>query len=349
MAVKTEQKVEEVQVEEVKAEEVKTFDIQTLEYNDTLDITTVKNTQLELLKNNPFVKITDSKTFAEAKKSRTALKSGRTDIQKSERVLASKIKMFRDWIKGQGLDLISITQDAEDKQQAEIDSWEKAKAEERQKKIEAEAARVKAHEEAIKNFRIGWQDTIDSIEHNGLYLFTGDNKEYTGEEYLVALPDLIRAEVGEHEEFDMKFEVTKEILIEQYLDNRLKQLVNERVAAENLAKEQALKAKEDELNAEADRQKKEKEDKEKQEKDLKEAETLAELNRVADEKEKERQSLLLPDKTKAESVIDSLKLTSGKEKERYSLKEDEVQLITNEFFTVIANLKLKYITKIRNI
>ena len=45
-----------------------------------------------VIKENPFVKIVDNKTYEEAKKSRTALRTCRTDLEKEEKALHNAVK-----------------------------------------------------------------------------------------------------------------------------------------------------------------------------------------------------------------------------------------------------------------
>ena len=90
--------------------------------------------QNELVKNHPFVKITDNETYEEAKKNRTALRTGRTDIQKQDTSIGSFFRELRSKTKKIADSLIDITKPHEDKQQAEIDVWEAKKAEEKAEK-----------------------------------------------------------------------------------------------------------------------------------------------------------------------------------------------------------------------
>jgi len=108
-----------------------------LNINKLASFTDVKEKQKQLIKEFPFVKITDGKTYESAKRNRTGLRSGRVGVQGQEKLLATKIREFRNNIKDLALELVGITIKHEEKQQAEIDIWEegiKKRKEEREAK-----------------------------------------------------------------------------------------------------------------------------------------------------------------------------------------------------------------------
>lgn len=96
----------------------------------------------DLVKKNPFVKITDTKTYNEAKKRRTALKSGRTEVQGQDKSIASFITSFRKTIKEKGDKLILIVKPHEEKQQTEVERWETVLEEKRLEDARLEEVRV---------------------------------------------------------------------------------------------------------------------------------------------------------------------------------------------------------------
>ncbi len=97
-----------------------------------------KEKQEQLVKDNPFMEITDNTTYAEAKKRRTALVSGRTEIQKADKLIASKLKDFRNKVSQISNSLIEISKPHEEKQQEEVKRYEAVKEQERQEKIRLE-------------------------------------------------------------------------------------------------------------------------------------------------------------------------------------------------------------------
>lgn len=121
------------------------FDIATAEPKSIIQISEFEAKQKELVKNNPFVKITDAKSYAKAKASRTALKEGRTSLQNQDKSLASVFVALRKKIGESLLTLIDITQPHETKQQEEIDRHEK----EVQNKKDEEAKKEKEELDAF--------------------------------------------------------------------------------------------------------------------------------------------------------------------------------------------------------
>ena len=94
-----------------------------------------KEKQEVLVKENPFLKIEDNKTYNEAKKRRTSLVAGRTTIQNQDKLIASKIKKFRSNVAEASRELIAITQPHEERQQEEVKRYEQIKADEKAEKI----------------------------------------------------------------------------------------------------------------------------------------------------------------------------------------------------------------------
>jgi len=119
--------------------------------------------QNELVKNHPFVKITDNETYEEAKKNRTALRTGRTDIQKQDTSIGSFFRELRSKTKKIADSLIDITKPHEDKQQAEIDVWEAKKAEEKAEKERIEQERIDAIKKVISDCDQNITEVIDGM------------------------------------------------------------------------------------------------------------------------------------------------------------------------------------------
>ncbi len=109
--------------------------------------------QEKLVEDNPFIEIIDSKTLDEAKKRRTALKSGRTELQKGEKLIASKVSDFRKTVKEETSELVGITLPHEEKQQAEINRYDEQRKKEREEKARQERERILKHQNAIKAFK----------------------------------------------------------------------------------------------------------------------------------------------------------------------------------------------------
>ncbi len=121
-----------------------------------------KEKQEQLVKDNPFMEITDNTTYTEAKKRRTALVSGRTEIQKADKLIASKLTQFRKKVGALSDELIAITLPYEEKQQEEVKRYEAEKEKERQKKIRLEQERIQGIKTNINNLFEKWKAGISS-------------------------------------------------------------------------------------------------------------------------------------------------------------------------------------------
>lgn len=131
--------------------------------NQLPELADFKERGVSLLKECSFIKIEDNSSYEIAKKHRTALKTYRTDVQKSEKAIKDKINSFKTKVQNLSFELIGITQTAENKQQSEIDVWEEKKEQERQEKARLEELRVKQIKDAIQTFRDEWEDTFNRM------------------------------------------------------------------------------------------------------------------------------------------------------------------------------------------
>ena len=122
-----------------------------------------KEKQISLLEENPFLEITNSATYFDAKKRRTALVKGRTTIQNQDKLIASKLKDFRSKVSDASKDLITITLEAEDRQQEEVKRYETFKELERQEKARLEELRKDKITEQIESMYINWVHFIEAL------------------------------------------------------------------------------------------------------------------------------------------------------------------------------------------
>jgi hypothetical protein len=127
--------------------------------NQLPELANFKERGTSLLKECPFVKVEDNSTYEVAKKHRTALKTYRTDVQKSEKAIKDKINSFKTKVQNVSAELIQITQPAEIKQQSEIDVWEEKKEQERLEKLRLEQERI----DGIKNSILDFYDRSATI------------------------------------------------------------------------------------------------------------------------------------------------------------------------------------------
>lgn len=182
----------------------------------------------EVIKENPFVKITDNKSYEEAKKSRTALRTCRTDLEKEEKALHSTIKkVLTEPIKEIYGTFKEKVIPFEDKQQEEVKTWEDVKEQERLEKLRIEEERKQNHRNNIELFfnlnKIIIEDlTFENIRHE--LVFTNDDQEFTSESF---------------EEFADVFEAKVDVLTTMLNDkiNTLQEKENIRLENERLENE----------------------------------------------------------------------------------------------------------------
>lgn len=128
--------------------------------NQLPELANFKEKGIALLKGCFFIKIEDNSTYEIAKKHRTALKSYRTDVQKSEKAIKDKINSFKNKVQIVSAELIEITQIAENKQQSEIDAWEEKKEQERKEKAIAEQQRIDGIKTKISDYVASWKEAF---------------------------------------------------------------------------------------------------------------------------------------------------------------------------------------------
>ena len=194
-----------------------------------------KEKQEQLVSDNPYVEITDNKTYDVACKSRTALLKGRTELEKQDKLIASKLTAFRKDVKTETDTLIAITLPSEEKQQAEVKRYEGIKEVERQERERIEQERI----DTIKA-------KIDSIETESLAII----QKMTFQNIIpdtAAIGTICKQEF-DFEEYDILFEQTLariETAIKDKVDD-LNEREEQRIAREQAEEEnRKLKAKQD--------------------------------------------------------------------------------------------------------
>lgn len=189
-----------------------------------------KQLQLRIVEENPFVEITDNKSYEEAKKARTTLVTARTDVEKQEKLIASKIKDFRNKVTNFSQELINITLPSEEKQQNEVKRYEAEKQAEKEAKEKAEAERI----EKIKN---SIASIVDSVKSKISALTFIDLEAFE----TIDFQNFLNTNVEQFEEFELEFaSKTKDVKI--LFDSRKEFLIdleNQRLEKERIAKENA--------------------------------------------------------------------------------------------------------------
>lgn len=215
--------------------EIEKFELTTIDVKNLKEFEGFTEKMNEIVEANPYIEITDNKTYEEAKKRRTALRSGRTEMQKQDGVIATFLRKFRTKTKELSDQAIEIVQPHETKQQTEIDRYEKIKEEEKNEKAKKEEERLDSIEKEIKAIEDNLQTIIDNV--------TFDSIEEDVEKFNKAIES----------EFDfMELKVNLDVLIDDKqseFDKKVSEVKSiEAQRIENLKKERESKLDEIELH-----------------------------------------------------------------------------------------------------
>lgn len=252
------------------------------------ELATFKEIQLKVVKENPFVAITDSASRDLAKKHRTARVSARTALQAQDKLISSKFNTAKDKAKGYIAELIAYTQPGEIEQQKEIDRDEAEAEAKRQEKARLERERIESIKQKLDDYVASWKDAFNLMVFGKIEEVTANFLESYTTYDLVVL-----------KEFEALFPSKVEELT-QYLKDKTTSLTDAENArlekvrlaeeAEKLATEKAeLEAKQklaDEAEAKA---KKEREDFEKEKAEFAKKQAEAQAKVDADKKQKEQE------------------------------------------------------------
>lgn len=168
----------------------------------------LKEKQEIVVKENPFVTITDNKTYEEAKKARTTLLTASTAVEKQEGTVTKFLNQFKKKVAEKYGELSKITRDAYEKQQEEVKRYEKILEEERERKSKIEQERI----DGIKN-------DINSIDEE----LSGKIKDMTFEkieEVLEVIEKTKTERAGTFQEFDVLFDHVIESVEEKYSEQK---------------------------------------------------------------------------------------------------------------------------------
>lgn len=334
-----------------------------------------KEKQEKLVKDNPFIEITDSKTYSEAKKRRTNLVKGRTEIQGQDKIVASKIKEFRAKVGNATKELIEISIPHEEKQQTEVKRYEAKKEQERLEKSRIEEERVKSIKKEIETIFNSWKITISNynfktisdvnivevlseIDAEKFEEFAPDFNEktrlltqlFSEKKATLTTAEKQRLEslklAEERKKFAEEQRIAKEKAEQEEKERTEKQAL---IDAENNKKQAEIERKELEIKEEQERlqkiererlKKQQDEEKERAEKEKKELDEKLEKLRVEkekreEEKRKKRIESLKPDKEKLSKFIESIQTTIDVP----DLKDEKLKSFIVYANTEIADLK----------
>lgn len=159
--------------------EANKFELLKLDPNNLVELDQWENKLKTLVDENPFIEITDKKTFEEAKRRRTALKSGRTEVQKQDGLIATFLNNFRKSTKSKNEMLVSIVQPHEEKQQIEIDRFQVILDQEKEEKERLENERIEGIKNQIEFCKNTLQSFIDHLVFENIDLAIDDFKKYS--------------------------------------------------------------------------------------------------------------------------------------------------------------------------
>jgi len=126
----------------------------------------------KVIEANPVVKITDNTSYELAKKSRTAVKTLRTSLEKEKKDVNDRIKNNVLLVVANEYDsLIADVKNDENERQEEVTAWETVKENERLEKIRLEQERVDGIKNSIAEFGNFWMNKIATLHFLGLESF----------------------------------------------------------------------------------------------------------------------------------------------------------------------------------
>ena len=173
---------------------------------------------------NPIVEIVDNATYESAKKSRTAVKTLRTRLEKEQKDVKKKIKEHVLDVVDKEYDTIVLgVKSAEKERQDPIDVWETKKEEERKEKARLEELRIKQIKDAIQTFKDAWIETVGQMTFERIENFNEMFEKYSSE--------FDREKLAEYEVlFDDAL-----LVIRQLADSKIKTLTEqEQIRIDNL-------------------------------------------------------------------------------------------------------------------
>jgi len=123
----------------------------------------------KVIDSNPIVEIVDNSTYELAKKSRTAVKTLRTGLEKEQKDVKKKIKEFvLDVVDGEYSNLVTDVKSAEKQRQDPIDVWEEKKEQERLEKARLEQERIDRIKNSISEFGEVWEKAFSLIKFENI-------------------------------------------------------------------------------------------------------------------------------------------------------------------------------------
>lgn len=192
-----------------------------VDVNKLPELVNLKKATQKVIKENPYIAITDNKTYEQAKKNRTTLKSHRTSYQNKDKNFASTLAGMRKFI-GNLIksDVIDLIEPVEDKQQEEITRYENIKENEKREREEAAQRRAEEIQETINGHETILNELLDAMTYE------------TIEETKKQVDEIFGKHKGTFEEFDVIFDK-----VISNAENRFEELEASLTEAKNQAEE----------------------------------------------------------------------------------------------------------------
>jgi hypothetical protein len=134
-----------------------------------------KESIAEVIKNNPIKDIVDNASYEDMKKSRTAVKTLRTGLEKESKEVIGKLKtIVIDSVKTEYDSLIADVKSAEEERQSKVDVWEEKKEQERLEKARLEQERIDGIKNKINSFFEFQYEKLSDLNFDGIDSFKSD-------------------------------------------------------------------------------------------------------------------------------------------------------------------------------
>ncbi len=250
-----------------------------------------------IIKANPAIAVVDNASYELAKKSRTAVRTLRTSLEKEQKDVKKRIKEYvLDVVDAEYDNIILGVKNQEIIRQEPIDAWEEIKENERLEKLRLEQERVDNIKKSISEFRIDGERFINTCVFESIDATTAVFEKRVAE--------FDRASLAE-------FEVLFDDAV-SYLTN----LLNSRIST--LTEQENIRIQQIELAKEKERQRLEAEKNEVERKRIAEEQRIAQENFLREKREFEEKQLQVKVKERTQRLL-SIGLVRDDENEGFKI------------------------------
>lgn len=285
---------------------------------------------------NPIVEITDNASYELAKKSRTAVKTLRTSLEKEKKDVNDRIKNNVLLVVANEYDsLIANVKNDENARQEKVTAWEEIKENERLEKLRLEQERVDNIKNRINEFHSDWSQRISQLEFSDIEEFEEqftktvanyDTKSLA--EFEVLFSDSwsqLTYALSERKSVLLAQENIRIQQIELAKEKERQRLEAERIAEEQRKEREKLEA---EQKAEAEKIRLAKEAFEKAKREFEEKQ--AEAKRIEDEKAKKLLEIEVVEEVKSDQSANSLESLKDEYMFEYKPNNEEILKMASE-------------------